>query len=106
VKDDHLSLGDLARKVVDWANDRKIIQNGRIETQGLKLVSEIGELADNLVKGQDITDDIGDSMVVLIIIAEMYGVSARQCLQLAYDTIKVRTGYLNENGVFIKDGQG
>jgi len=94
---------DLVNKVIEWAKDRRIIENGDIKTQGLKLVSEVGELADNLAKGKDIRDDVGDCAVVLIIIAEIYGVSFEECLQFAYNEIKDRKGYLNENGVFIKD---
>lgn len=94
---------DLVQNVIKWAEDRKIIQNGNIQTQGLKLVSEVGELADNLAKGKDIRDDVGDCAVVLIIISEMYGVPFWDCLQFAYDQIKLRKGYLNENGVFIKN---
>jgi len=94
---------DLVNKVIQWAKDRRIIENGDIKTQGLKLVSEVGELTDNLAKGKDIRDDVGDCAVVLIIIAEIYGVSFEECLQFAYNEIKDRKGYLNENGVFIKD---
>lgn len=96
-------MKDNINKVIEWAKARKIIQNGNIQTQGLKLVSEVGELADNLAKGKDITDDIGDCTVVLIIIAEMYGISFEECLAHAYGEISKRTGHLNENGVFIKD---
>lgn len=101
MKDDTLTT--LVDNIVQWAEDRKILQNGNLSTQGLKLVSEIGELADNIAKGKDIRDDIGDSAVVLIIIAKLYGSSFEECLEVAYNDIKNRKGYLNENGVFIKN---
>lgn len=87
-----------------WANDRQIIQNGDILAQGLKLVSEIGELADNLAKGRCIKDDIGDCMVVLNNLAHMTDTPLEDCLSQAWNDIKDRKGAMNEHGVFIKDG--
>lgn len=87
-----------------WSNDRGIIKNGNALAQGLKLVSEIGELADNLAKGCCIKDDIGDCMVVLNNLALMTGVSLDDCCQQAWNDIKDRKGYMNEHGVFIKEG--
>lgn len=86
-----------------WANDRQIIQNGDILAQGLKLVSEIGELADNLAKDRCIKDDIGDCIVVLNNLAHMTDTPLEDCLAQAWDDIKDRKGYMNEHGVFIKD---
>jgi hypothetical protein len=90
-------------RVLQWADDRGILKNGRPETQMLKLVSEMGELADNLAKGKDIKDDIGDCLVVLTIIANMKKTNLAECYTVAYNDIKDRKGYLNENGVFIKE---
>lgn len=90
-------------RVLQWADARGILKNGRPETQMLKLVSEMGELADNLAKGKDIKDDIGDCLVVLTIIANMKKTNLAECYTVAYNDIKNRKGYLNENGVFIKE---
>lgn len=87
-----------------WANDRQIIQNGNILAQGLKLVSEVGELSDNLAKGRCIKDDVGDCMVVLNNLAQMQGLTLNECLEQAWNDIKDRKGYMNEHGVFIKEG--
>ena len=86
-----------------WSTDRKIIQNGNTLAQGLKLVSEVGELADNLAKGRCIKDDIGDCMVVLNNLVHMQGLTLDDCLEQAWSDIKNRTGSMNEHGVFIKD---
>lgn len=85
-----------------WSTDRKIIQNGNVLAQGLKLVSEVGELADNLAKGRCIKDDIGDCCVVLNNLAHMQGLPLDKCLEQAWSDIKDRTGSMNEHGVFIK----
>lgn len=91
-------------KFTGWATDRQIIQNGNVLAQGLKLVSEIGELADNLAKGRCIKDDIGDCMVVLNNLAHMTDTQLADCLAQAWNDIKDRKGTMNEHGVFIKDG--
>lgn len=151
-------MNDLIDKVHQWGVDRKIIGNGRMETQWLKLLSEFGEMCDTLAKGGDPVDDIGDQLVVMImmagiaekvemvkmpygfyrvqstigtvqrlcnkyecllskfcgsaikscledlsIIADNHNHTLYQCLQHAYDEIKDRKGYLNEQGVFIKE---
>jgi hypothetical protein len=142
-----------------WGIDRKIIGNGRYRTQYLKLLSEVGELADSLAKGVSPIDDIGDCIVVLVMIdgiagiegmdgfqsvswdiphphsayvefrrfisavsgsteslpsvhnlatylsriAYACGLTTNECLAHAWNEIKDRKGYLNENGVFIKE---
>ena len=87
-----------------WSTDRKIIQNGNVLAQGLKLVSEVGELADNLAKGRCIKDDIGDCCVVLNNLVHMQRLTLDECLEQAWQDIKDRTGEMNQHGVFIKDG--
>jgi hypothetical protein len=37
--------------------------------------------------------------------AAIEDVDVKQCLRTAYEEIKDRKGYLNKEGVFIKDGQ-
>ena len=93
----------MEQKIIDWANDRGIIANSTSQIQGLKLVSEMGELCDNLAKGRDVKDDIGDCLVVLTIIANMQGTTIDECQQVAWNDIKDRKGFLNEAGIFIKE---
>jgi hypothetical protein len=58
---------DFVRKVKGWAEARNLIKGSTIQAQGLKGLSEAGELADNFAKGKDIKDDIGDCCVVAVI---------------------------------------
>jgi hypothetical protein len=95
-------LDMLEELTVQWSKDRKIIPNGTIPTQALKLISEMGELADNVIKGKDIRDDIGDCLVVLTNIAALYGTNLTECWEIAYDDIKDREGVLLESGTFLK----
>ena len=99
-----MSIDYYEEQVLQWAQERHILQNSTPQQQMLKLVSEMGELSDNVAKGRDVRDDIGDCLVVLTIIAEMKGTNLSDCIVTAYDDIKDRKGYLNENGVFIKEG--
>ncbi len=50
----------------------------------------------------EIIDGLGDTVVTLILAAEMAGLRIEDCLAAAYDEIKGRTGRM-EAGVFVKD---
>jgi NTP pyrophosphatase (non-canonical NTP hydrolase) len=99
------SFGDLELKVLRWASARKIIPNSSSHVQALKLVSEVGELCDAVIKKDrdGVIDGIGDSLVVLIILADIEGLNLLSCLESAYNEIKDRRGTLQPNGVFIKE---
>lgn len=98
------SLEKLEELTIKWSEDRGIIKNSNSLTQFAKLISEAGELADNIAKGRNIEDDIGDCLVVLCNIAKINNTNLTNCWNVAYNDIKDRKGYLNENGTFIKDG--
>ena len=97
------SLQEVENKIVNWSSDRGILTNGNAVTQCMKLMSEIGELADNLIKDKDVKDDIGDCFVLLTNIARLKGTTLEECANIAYEDIKDRKGFLNKLGNFIKD---
>ena len=99
-----MTLNEYEILTIKWSEDRGIIKNSTAQIQCLKLVSEIGELADNLAKNRDCRDDIGDCLVVLANIAKIKGYTLEECWDVAYNGIKDRKGYLNADGCFIKDG--
>ena len=92
-------------KVLEWAKDRGILENGTKYGQFSKLVEETSELGSAIMNDntEEIIDAIGDIQVVLIILAEIYGLSAQDCLESAYEVITKRTGKM-VGGVFVKDG--
>jgi NTP pyrophosphatase (non-canonical NTP hydrolase) len=92
-------------EVIRWSEARGIIANSDSKTQLLKAVSEIGELADAIIKRDRpaIVDGIGDLLVCLINVGAIENVDLTRCLESAYNEIKDRKGYLNKNGVFIRD---
>ena len=87
-----------------WSMTRGIINNSTPLAQFAKLVSEIGELGDNIAKQRDVTDDIGDCLVVLNTLAIMHDTTLEDCLNVAYEDIKDRKGHMNSEGIFIKEG--
>lgn len=97
-------MQELIDKCSAWSIERKIIKNSSRAAQCLKLISEVGELADNVAKGRCTKDDIGDCIVVLNNLALMQGTSLAECLSVAYEDIKDRRGYMSDGGVFIKEG--
>ena len=68
-------MNELIQKIEQWANDRNIIKGSKPIDQAMKLFSEFGELADNVGKGRDCRDDIGDCAVVMAIIMAQCGLS-------------------------------
>ena len=68
-------MEDLIKKIEQWAEDRNIIKGTKPIDQAMKLFSEFGELADNVGKGRDCKDDLGDIFVVLVIISKQLGLN-------------------------------
>ena len=95
----------LEQDVLRWAEARKIIPNSTPNVQLLKTVSELGELADATIKGDDdeIADGVGDVLVTLIIYCALQNIDPIVCLASAYDTVKDRKGTLTPEGVFVKE---
>jgi len=77
-----MNLNELICKVEQWAEDRNIIKGSKPIDQAMKLFSEFGELADNVGKGRDCRDDIGDVFVVLTIMTAQHGHSIEDHLAI------------------------
>lgn len=86
-----------------WATVKGIYEHGDIKTQYVKLMEEAGELANSIIESDqnEITDAIGDMVVVLTSIAHFNGVNIEDCINSAYNVIKQRTGSM-QNGSFVK----
>ena len=79
-------MNELIQKIEQWASDRNIIKGSKPIDQAMKLFSEFGELADNVGKGRDCRDDIGDVFVVLAIIFAQLGESISDVAIQGYTT--------------------
>lgn len=74
-------MNELIAKIEQWAEDRNIIKGTKPIDQAMKLFSEFGELADNVGKGRDCRDDIGDIFVVLTIMAKQLGLDVFEAIK-------------------------
>jgi len=92
----------ITNKIAEWHHQRNLIDGSTDQAQFLKLIEEVGELAGNLARGKDISDDIGDIIVVLINIAERNHLTIEECMFVAYNDIKDRKGTMID-GVFVKE---
>lgn len=95
------TLNVLTDIVTEWFVERNL---HTLDGSGqlTKLQEEVKELLDATTEDEEV-DAIGDITVVLIGYALMRGHSFTDCLAYAYTQIKDRAGYVNEDGVFIKD---
>lgn len=79
-----------------WHHDRNLIKGSSDKDQYMKLIQECGELSDNICKSKDISDDIGDIIVVLINIAERNQLTLEECVFQAWQDIKDRKGDMRD----------
>ena len=100
-----MSYANIEMKIIQWSESRKIIPNSNPESQLLKAVSEMGELADATIKHdkEAVIDAVGDVMVCLINYCVLQDINLVNCMEVAYDQIKNRKGTLLPNGVFQRD---
>lgn len=91
--------------VVRWGEARGIIENSTSAAQVIKTQEEVQELVDAIASKDKaaIMDAIGDTMVTLTMIAAIEDVPLVECYNAAYEQIKNRKGYLNSDGIFIKE---
>lgn len=62
------------RRIIEWAAERGILEHGTPTGQTLKLLSEVGELADGILSENSalILDALGDVGVCVVIVAHMH----------------------------------
>jgi NTP pyrophosphatase (non-canonical NTP hydrolase) len=95
----------LEMDVVRWAEARGIVQNSTPLAQAIKTLEEVTELIEACHK-QDRKaqiDAYGDILVTLIVGCATADLNLTQCLEVAYQEIKDRKGWLDEKGVFHKE---
>ena len=94
-------MKQLIKKIQEWGRAKGINDPYK---QALKTMEELGELSGSLLKGKrdEEIDAIGDIVVCLAIYCDIQRIDIEAATELAYDTIKGRTGK-NVDGVFVKD---
>lgn len=100
-----LSAEELVILVKEWGVKHGITNPF---TQYAKVIEETGEIAHELTRGNYKTlamyDAIGDTLVTLIIFADILEIDPLEALREAYEEIKGRTGH-TVNGGFVKEEQ-
>jgi len=100
-----MSYADIEMKVIQWSEARKIIPNSTAIAQTRKALEEIQELYDALAlhDREAAIDAVGDTVVCLINVCALLDVNLTDCLESAYKEIKDRKGYMNAEGIFVKE---
>ena len=98
----NVNIDLLFESIAQWHHDRNLVAGSTDQAQFTKLIEEAGELAGNIARGRDVTDDIGDMIVVLINIAERNNLTLKECMQQAWQDIRHRKGKMVD-GVFVKE---
>lgn len=98
-----MNTNTLIANVIEWGREKKLHDPNK---QFIKLVEEVGEVAHEISRNRynslAIEDGIGDTLVTIIILADILGYNPMECLELAYNEIKNRTGE-TKDGTFIKN---
>lgn len=115
-----MEFNELKERVVFWALEKGLLENGTPLAQLEKTKEEIQEVEEcliNLKKGNStftdskgrhvdtyeaLKSEIGDSLVTHIVLCELVNLDPLECLETAYNKIKNRTGVMVE-GQFQKD---
>ena len=107
-----MSIENLEKKVVQWAEERGIFQKSTEWTRFDKFFEEVLELEDELLPVDCSDPDIekikleaGDVLVTLINLIHPFGLDLETCLSAAYEKIKNRTGQMVA-GQFVRDREG
>ena len=100
-----MSYRELEMKVIQWGEARRIVQNSTPYAQAQKTQEELNELFDAIVKldRTAMKDAYGDILVTLIMGCATADIDLVSCLELAYNEIKDRKGYLTPEGIFVKE---
>jgi NTP pyrophosphatase (non-canonical NTP hydrolase) len=99
-----MSYADLEMKIVQWGEARGIVQHSTPAAQAKKTIEELDELL-AAIKADDreaMKDAYGDILVTLIMGCATADLDLISCLELAYNEIKDRKGYLGADGIFVK----
>lgn len=91
--------------VIRWSEARGIIPNSTSAAQLKKAYEEMDELSEAISNRDNagIVDGIGDVLVCLINVAALEDLDLTRCLKVAYQEIKDRKGYMNKDGIFVKE---
>jgi NTP pyrophosphatase (non-canonical NTP hydrolase) len=99
-----MDYNQLENLVIEWAENKGILQNGIPIAQAGKTLEEAQELFDAIQQEnqEEVIDALGDVFVTIIIQAKLQNLSLLECLESAYNIISKRKGKMID-GTFVKD---
>lgn len=99
-----MNLKNEFEPIRQWAETRGIFNSGDVKTQYLKLIEEVGELSESILKNneEEFIDAVGDCVIVLTNLAKLKGYNIENSINSAYLIISGRTGKMS-NGNFVKN---
>lgn len=111
-----MNFKELQDKVLEWADDKDLLHSKNADKQFMKFIEEVFEFKTEMdfdmkffkpqfkiwLTDDDIKTEMGDIFVTLIILCKQIGIDPVECLSMAYEKIKDRSGR-TINGTFVKD---
>ena len=99
-----MSFADVEMKTIQWGEARGIVQNSTPYAQAKKTQEELYELFEAIEDGdrEAMADAYGDILVTLVMGCATADLDLVTCFQGAYNEIKNRKGFLNKEGIFVK----
>jgi len=99
-----MSYAKTEMQVIVWGTDRGIVQNSTPYAQAQKTQEELNELFEAIIKNDRaaMADAYGDIVTTLVMGCACADLDLVECFKGAYEEIKDRKGFLNKEGLFIK----
>ena len=100
-----MSFAKTEMQVIVWGTDRGIVQNSTPFAQALKTKEELEELFEAISKGdrEAMADAYADILITLVMGCACADLDLVTCFKNGFEVIKDRKGYLNEQGIFVKE---
>jgi hypothetical protein len=100
-----MSYAQIEMLTLQWGEARGIVQNSTPFAQALKTQEELQELFDAIsgANKEAMKDAYGDILVTLVMGCACADLDLVECFKGAYNEIKDRKGYLNSDGIFVKE---
>lgn len=102
-----MSFAKTEMDTIVWGTARGIVQNSTPYAQAKKTQEELYELFEAIEDGdrEAMADAYGDILVTLVMGCACADLDLLTCFQGAYQEIKDRKGFLNKEGIFVKEAQ-
>ena len=100
-----MSYSETELSVIRWGEARGIVQNSTPAAQAIKTQEELDELIYAILHNDRaaMADAYGDILVTLVMGCACADLDLLTCFEGAYNEIKDRKGFLNKDGIFVKE---